>query len=336
MTANGVATPVLEVRDIARHFSASGGTVRAIDGVTLTIARGETLGLVGESGCGKTTLGRVAIGLQQPTEGSVRIDGVDLTTLSRGELRRLRKRMQMVFQDPISSLNPRLDVEATIAEPLRELEIVDRKGRPARVRELLDLVGLPQSFAPRHASELSGGQAQRVAIARALAVEPDLVVADEAVSALDVSVGAQILNLLDDLRRERGISYLFITHDLAVVEHISDRIAVMYLGRVMESGPTESLFRAPQHPYTVALLSATPVADPSRGRRRERIILRGDLPSPADPPSGCRFRTRCPIGPLVHPERTICREVEPPLAESAPGQLAACHFPGELASHGGA
>lgn len=330
MIEQEIVPPLLDLRDVQCHFATSGGTVRAVDGVSLTIARGETLGLVGESGCGKSTLGRVSLGLEHVDSGSVLIDGIDLTTLSAGELRVLRKRMQMVFQNPVSSLNPRLTVEETIAEPLGELAVVERPQRPARVRELLEVVGLPASFAPRYPSQLSGGQAQRVAIARALGVQPSLLVADEAVSSVDVSVAAQILNLLDALRHEFAISYLFISHDLSVVEHVSDRVAVMYLGKVVEHGRGEDIFRRPQHPYTAALLSATPTPNPAQARRRERIILPGDPPSPVDPPSGCRFRTRCPIGPLVHPERTVCIEQEPRLAETNPGQAAACHFAGEL------
>jgi len=324
------AQPLLELREVHARFPSSAGVVRALDGVSLTVAHGETLGLVGESGCGKSTLGRVALGLTRASAGEVRLDGIELTALRGERLRQLRKRMQMVFQDPVSSLDPRMTVGQTIAEPLGELGVVARAARPARVRELLELVGLPAAFASRYPAQLSGGQAQRVAIARALGVEPELLVADEAVSAVDVSVGAQIVNLLDDLRRELGIAYLFVSHDLAVVEHVSDRLAVMYLGTIVEQGPAEQVFRSPQHPYTVALLSATPAPDPAQARRRERIILRGDVPSPVDPPSGCRFRTRCPIGPLAHPERTVCAERAPALAPTPAGQLAACHFAGEL------
>jgi peptide/nickel transport system ATP-binding protein len=326
--------PLLDLRDVHRHFPGSGGTVRALDGVSLTIAPGDALGLVGESGCGKSTLGRVSLGLERVDKGAVLIDGTDLTAISKRDLRLLRKRMQMVFQDPISSLNPRMTVGRIIAEPLHELQVGDRPVRPARVRELLDLVGLSASFVSRYPGQLSGGQAQRVAIARALAVRPSLLVADEAVSALDVSVGAQILNLFSDLRQEFGLSYLFISHDLGVVEHVSDRVAVMYLGKVMEHGTSQDIFRRPQHPYTVALLSATPTPDPAQAQRRERIILPGDPPSPANPPSGCRFRTRCPIGPLANPDRTVCAEQEPPLSEMSAGHWAACHFAGELETPG--
>jgi oligopeptide/dipeptide ABC transporter ATP-binding protein len=327
--------PLLDVRNVYRLFPGAGGTVRALDGVSLTIAPGDTLGLVGESGCGKSTLGRVSLGLERVDKGAVLIDDTDLTAISKRQLRLLRKRIQMVFQDPISSLNPRMTIGRIIAEPLDELAVEDRSSRPARVRELLDLVGLSASFVSRYPTQLSGGQAQRVAIARALSVRPSLLVADEAVSALDVSVGAQILNLFADLRAEFGLSYLFISHDLGVVEHVSDRVAVMYLGKVMELGGTQDIFRRPQHPYTVALLSATPTPDPARAGRRERIILPGDPPSPANPPSGCRFRTRCPIGPLANPDRIVCVEQEPALSETSAGNWAACHFAGELEPRGG-
>jgi oligopeptide/dipeptide ABC transporter ATP-binding protein len=326
------APPVLEVREVECRFPTSAGLVRAVDGVSLSIAPGETVGLVGESGCGKSTLGRVSLGLERATGGEVLVDGVDLTSLKREQLRLMRRRMQMVFQDPVASLNPRMTVRDTIAEPLLELKVSDRAGAARRVRELLELVGLSAAVAGRSPAQLSGGQAQRVAIARAIAVQPSLLVADEAVSSLDVSVAAQILNLLDDLRTEMGISYLFISHDLAVVEHVSDRVAVMYLGKVVELGRAQDIFASPQHPYTVALLSATPPPDPARAARRERIILKGDPPSPVNPPSGCRFRTRCPIGPLVHPERGICAEQEPPLVETRDGQRTACHFAGELSA----
>jgi peptide/nickel transport system ATP-binding protein len=322
--------PLLDVRNVYRHFPGAGGVVRALDGVSLTIAPGDTLGLVGESGCGKSTLGRVSLGLERVDEGAVLIDDTDLTAISKRKLRLLRKRIQMVFQDPISSLNPRMTIGRIIAEPLDELQVDDRSSRSARVRELLDLVGLSASFVSRYPTQLSGGQAQRVAIARALAVRPSLLVADEAVSALDVSVGAQILNLFADLRAEFRLSYLFISHDLGVVEHVSDRVAVMYLGKIMEHGSSQDIFRRPQHPYTVALLSATPTADPAQARRRERIILPGEPPSPANPPSGCRFWTRCPIGPLADPGRTVCVEQEPALAQTPAGNWAACHFAGEL------
>ena len=334
LTPPTVAPPaLLQLREVYCHFASASGPVRAVDGVSLTLHRGETVGLVGESGCGKSTLGRVSVGLQQVNSGSVALTGVDIAHIPSEQLRRLRRRMQMIFQDPVASLNPRLTVQRAIAEPMAELELVGRDAREGEVLNLLSLVGLTRDFATRYPSQLSGGQAQRVAIARALAVKPDLLVADEAVSALDVSIGAQILNLLDDLRHELELSYLFISHDLAVVESVSDRVVVMYLGKVVEVGNVEDVFRRPQHPYTVALLSATPTADLTRARRSRRILLPGDPPSPINPPTGCRFHTRCPVGPLMDPNRTICAEVEPPLARVATStQAVACHFPGDLTS----
>jgi oligopeptide/dipeptide ABC transporter ATP-binding protein len=322
------ATPLLELDGVRRYFNSDAGQVRALDGVSLALNRGETLGLVGESGCGKSTLGRVSLGLEPVDAGRVLLDGSDLAALGHGALRQARRRMQMVFQDPVGSLNPRMRVGDIVGEPIRELEGVSRGAARERGTQLLDRVGLPASYARRYPSELSGGQAQRVAIARSLSVRPALLVADEAVSSLDVSVAAQILNLLAELRKELSIAYLFISHDLAAVEHVSDRVAVMYLGRIVELGGAVDVFRRPQHPYTVALLSATPM--PSAEHRRERIILRGDPPSPVDPPRGCRFHTRCPIGPLARPERAICVTEEPPLDRSGPGQRVACHFAGEL------
>ena len=334
MTGRDRSKPLLELREVSCHFSKRGTTVRAVDGVSLVIFGGETVGLVGESGSGKSTLGRASLALQAVTAGQVLLEGVDLAELTQHELRMMRRRMQIVFQDPHSSLNPRMQVHEAIAEPLSELGIGDRSHRASRVIEMMEVVGLSQTLARRYPTELSGGQAQRVAIARALAVGPSLLVADEAVSALDVSVGAQVLNLLGDLRAQLGLSYLFISHDLGVVEHISDRVAVMYMGRIIEEGRAGQVFREPQHPYTVALLSATPRFEAAGARRRERIILRGEPPSPAALPSGCRFRTRCPIGPLHNSERTVCVDHDPPVVQSRPGHWTACHFAGELENVG--
>ena len=325
-----VEAPLVDVRDLVRLFGDGAEAVRAVDGVSLAIARGETLGLVGESGCGKSTLGRTVLRLYTATGGEIYLDGRDITNLKGAALRQTRREMQMIFQDPLASLNPRMQVGAIIREPLREHKLSSRRDCEPRVRELFDLVALPLALRDRYPGELSGGQAQRVSIARALASNPRFIIADEAVSSLDVSVGAQIINLLDRLRTELDLSYLFISHNLSIVDHISDRVAVMYLGKIVELGPTEEIFETPLHPYTTALLSATPVADPRLSRSRERIILHGDPPSPRRPPMGCRFHTRCPIGPTVRQERTICAEVEPPLSERQPGHFAACHFPGEM------
>lgn len=321
------AGPLLEVCDLVRYFGRK-HAVRAVDGVSFTISAGETLGLVGESGCGKSTLGRTIVRLYPATRGEIRFQGRDVTRMKGRALRAVRRELQMIFQDPFASLNPRMKVGAIVAEPLAEHGIGGRGERARRVAELFDLVSLPLTLASRYPAELSGGQRQRISIARALALEPSLIVADEAISSLDVSVGAQVINLLDELRRHLSLAYLFISHDLNVVNHLSDRVAVMYLGKLVEVGPTDALFRGPLHPYTVALLSAVP--GPHDRRTRERIILQGDPPSPIAPPAGCRFHTRCPIGPLVRPERRICAEVEPPLLEREHGHLAACHFAGEL------
>jgi peptide/nickel transport system ATP-binding protein len=297
------------------------GDVKAVDGVTLEIRRGETLGLVGESGSGKTTVGRAILRLYEPTGGRIVFDGQEITKLSESELRPLRRRMQMIFQDPYSSLNPRHSVARMVSEPMRVHGSGSRRTSNARVRELLQVVGLPADAAGRYPHEFSGGQRQRIGLARALALNPDFIVADEPVSALDVSIQAQIINLLENLQREFELTYLFIAHDLAVVRHISDRIAVMYLGTIVEISPAEELYDNPLHPYTISLLSAVPIPDPVVEMQREQILLAGDLPSPANPPAACRFHTRCPY---VQPNR--CTTEAPPLRKLSDGHLVACHF----------
>ncbi len=313
---------VAELEDLKVWFPAPHGQhVRAVDGVSLQIRRGETLGLVGESGSGKSTTALALLRLVDPTAGRVVVDGQDVTTRSRRQLRPLRRRVAMVFQDPAASLDPRHTVGASIAEPLVVHGLArGRDARSARVAELLDLVGLRPDLADRHPHELSGGQRQRVGIARALAGEPDLVVLDEPIASLDLSVQAQIMNLLRRLQRELDLTYLFVAHDLAAVEHMSDRVAVMYLGRIVETGAPAQIYREPAHPYTAALLSAVPVADPRVERGRQRIVLQGDIPSPVNPPSGCRFRTRCPAA------RDECAGTDPGLEAVGEGHDAACLF----------
>jgi peptide/nickel transport system ATP-binding protein len=328
MTTDGTG-PLVELDGLKLYFPIKSGLVldrhvgdvRAVDDVTLTIRRGETLGLVGESGCGKSTVGRTILRLYKPTGGRVVFDGRDITHLGESELRPLRRRMQMVFQDPFSSLNPRHSVGRIVGEPLRTHGLAGRRDAAKRVRELLVTVGLPADAASRYPHEFSGGQRQRIGLARALAVNPDFVVADEPVSALDVSIQAQIINLLERLQEEFELTYLFIAHDLAVVRHISDRIAVMYLGTVVEVSTAEALYDEPLHPYTISLLSAVPIPDPVVEREREAILLAGDLPSPANPPPACRFHTRCPY---VQPTR--CRDEVPRLRKLASGHEVACHW----------
>ncbi len=306
------------------------GDVRAVDGVTFTLRHGETLGLVGESGCGKSTTGRAIIQLYRPTDGHVRFEGTDLASLKGRALRHQRRRMQMIFQDPYASLNPRMTAGGIVSEPLEIHGIGSSKERQETVRGLLATVGLNPDFADRYPHEFSGGQRQRIGVARALAVNPDLIVADEPLSALDVSIQAQIINLLERLQGQFGLTYLFIAHDLSVVKHISDRIAVMYLGRIVELASSRDLHAEPLHPYTVALLSAIPIPDPVVESRRRRIILRGDVPSPAAPPSGCRFHTRCWLREkLGNPER--CTTEDPELRPLATGHTVACHFAEEVA-----
>ena len=317
---------LLEVRHLRKHFQVStglpggrSGTVRAVDDVSFTIRRGETLGLVGESGCGKTTTGRCILMLERPTAGEIVFEGRNITALDHAALRPLRRRMQVIFQDPVASLNPRMTIGQIVAEPLKVHGIVpEATARHARVRELLSHVGLLAQHAARYPHELSGGQRQRVGIARALAVQPSLIICDEPVSALDVSIQAQIINLLEDLQAEFGLTYLFIAHDLAVVRHISDRIAVMYLGHIVELADRKALYDQPLHPYTKALLSAVPIPDPALEAKRERVVLRGEVPSPLNPPSGCVFHPRCPIAV------DRCRVEIPDLREPQPGHQAAC------------
>jgi oligopeptide transport system ATP-binding protein len=313
---------LLEVDNLVKHFSVGGvhaARVRAVDGVSFTIRRGETLGLVGESGCGKTTTGRCILQLERPTSGRIVFEGVDLTTLEHDALRAVRRRVQVIFQDPYSSLNPRMTIGQILAEPLQVHGIVREKAaRAERVRELLTQVGLLSQHAQRYPHQLSGGQRQRVGIARAVAMEPSLIICDEPVSALDVSIQAQIINLLEDLQKRLGLTYLFIAHDLSVVRHISDRVAVMYLGKIVEITDRQRLYEEPLHPYTRALLSAVPIPDPALEARRERTVLRGEVPSLLKPPSGCVFHPRCAIAV------DRCSAAVPTLREIRPGHRAAC------------
>jgi len=321
--------PLVQVEGLVKRFPGARSLlglgrvrriVRAVDGVSFAIAAGQTLGLVGESGCGKTTVGRTILRLIEPDAGRVTLDGADVLGLGARELRALRRRMQIVFQDPYGSLNPRMTVQQTLAEPLAIHRLAARPEAERRISSLLEEVGLDPAFARAYPHELSGGQRQRVGIARALSVEPQFLVLDEPVSALDVSVQAQVLNLLAELQRKRRLTYLFIAHDLAVVKHIADHVAVMYLGKIVERAPATVLYAGPRHPYTTSLLSAVPVPDPKA--QRQRIVLQGDVPSPATPPPGCPFHPRCP-----HPKKSSRCGIEPPaLREVAPGQFAACHF----------
>ncbi|MFC6060966.1 ABC transporter ATP-binding protein [Streptomyces ochraceiscleroticus] len=330
------AEAILEVRDLVKHYPLTQGivlkkqvgAVKAVDGVSFDLRKGETLGIVGESGCGKSTVARTLVGLERPTAGAIRYHGEDIARLSGRALKAVRRNIQMVFQDPYTSLNPRMTVGDIIGEPYDiHPEVAPKGDRRRRVQELLDVVGLNPEYVNRYPHQFSGGQRQRIGIARGLALRPEIIVADEPVSALDVSVQAQVVNLLERLQDEFDLSYVFIAHDLSVVRHISDRVAVMYLGRIVETGTEDEIYGHPTHPYTQALLSAVPVPDPDAREHRERILLAGDVPSPADPPSGCRFRTRC------WKAQPVCAEVVPPLAvpewfagAAGPAHPSACHF----------
>ena len=333
MTSGDGAGPLVELEHLKVYFPIKSGLVldrhvgdiRAVDDVSLTIRRGETVGLVGESGCGKSTVGRTILRLYEPTSGRILFDGQDISELGETELRPLRRRMQMVFQDPYASLNPRHSVGRIVGEPLRSHGLATRREANARVGDLLRIVGLPADAAGRYPHEFSGGQRQRIGLARAIALNPDFVVADEPVSALDVSIQAQIINLLEQLQEEFDLTYLFIAHDLAVVRHISDRIAVMYLGWIVEVSSAEELYENPLHPYTISLLSAVPIPDPVVEKERQAILLAGDLPSPANPPPACRFHTRCPF---IQPTR--CRDEVPLLRKLSSGHEVACHWAEEI------
>jgi oligopeptide transport system ATP-binding protein len=318
---------LVQVRHLKKYFPITRGAIvqrrvgdiKAVDDVSFDIYKGETLGLVGETGCGKTTVGRTMLRLYEPTEGEVYFDGLDLAKMRGSDLRQLRRRMQMIFQDPYASLNPRMTVGSIIGEPLEVHRILHGKQKRERVQELLRIVGLNPYFVNRYPHEFSGGQRQRIGIARALALNPDLVVCDEPISSLDVSIQAQVVNLLEDLQAQFGLTYLFIAHDLSMVRHISDRMAVMYLGKIVELTDRDEIYLNPLHPYTQALMSAVPVPDPVVEERRRRILLEGDIPSPAHPPSGCNFSTRCPVA------LDICSEAEPEFAEVKPGHWVACY-----------
>jgi oligopeptide transport system ATP-binding protein len=321
------AKPLVRVENVVKHFPAGRGqSVKAVDGVSFEIRQGETLGLVGESGCGKSTLARLVTQLIPVTSGKIFVGDVELTKLRGEKLRQQRRQLQVIFQDPFASLDPRMTVGDIIAEPLDNFKVMRGKARDRRIQELLRLVGLNPNFDNRYPHEFSGGQRQRIGIARALALNPSLVVCDEAISALDVSIQAQIVNLLEDLQRELKLTYLFIAHDLSVVRHISDRVMVMYLGKIVEVADSTQTYTNPKHPYTKALLSAIPIPDPKIQRGRRLVELTGEIPSPLHPPSGCRFHTRCPIARLPAP----CAETEPPLEEKDRDHLAACHFSSDV------
>ncbi len=319
---------LVQVRDLKKYFPIYKGTifprhvgdVKAVDGVSFDIIKGETLGLVGETGSGKTTVGRTILRLYEPTAGQVTFDGTDVYGLNETQMRKIRLRMQMIFQDPYASLNPRMTVGSIVAAPLEVHQVASGKTKARRIDDLLDMVGLNSEFVNRYPHEFSGGQRQRIGIARALAVNPDLVICDEPISSLDVSIQAQVVNLLEDLQQRLNLTYLFIAHDLSMVRHISDRIAVMYLGKIMELADRDEIYLRPLHPYTQALISAVPVPDPEVAEKRPRVILQGDIPSPANPPVGCNFNTRCPFA------EDICLRVDPAFTEVQPGHWAACHF----------